>query len=273
MKCDQKVFKLSEISEILKQNKKAWHIYNSVGIREFLSLLLSETPLRKVQLDFPNRKETRYLWSNASVFELALSLRKSLYLCHQTAAYIHGLTKQKPKDVYVNYEQPKHSENRDLSQENIDLALAKPVRITRNKAQYRNMTLWILNGMYTGCYGVIEKRGTKKERLRLTNMERTLVDIAVRPVYSGGVSEVLLAYKRAKGKVSIDGIIKTLQEMNYIYPYHQVVGFYLERTGVYDPNLVDRLLDFGTEYNFYLVHGMVEPLYSEKWSLYYPANL
>ena len=100
-----------------------------------------------------------------------------------------------------------------------------------------------------------------------------MVDIAVRPVYSGGVSNVLLAYKQAKGRVSIDGIIKTLVEMDYTYPYHQVVGFYLERAGEYDPKSVNRLLDFGLEYDFYLAHGMHEKVYSEKWRLYYPSDL
>jgi hypothetical protein len=61
--------------------------------------------------------------------------------------------------------------------------------------------------------------------------------------------------------------------MNFVYPYHQVVGFYLERAGVYDINSVNCLLDFGIKYDFYLVHGMDNPLYSEKWRLYYPANL
>ena len=37
-------------------------------------------------------------------------------------------------------------------------------------------------------------------KIRLTNIERTLIDIAVRPVYSGGVFEVLKAYRLAKDK-------------------------------------------------------------------------
>lgn len=35
------------------------------------------------------------------------------------------------------------------------------------------------------------------KKIRVTDLERTLIDIAVRPAYSGGVFEVLEAFKNA----------------------------------------------------------------------------
>ena len=64
--------------------------------------------------------------------------------------------------------------------------------------------------------------------LRFTNLERTLIDAAVRPVYAGGVFEVRKAYQLAKEKVSVNRLAALLQKLNYIYPYHQAIGFYLE---------------------------------------------
>lgn len=61
----------------------------------------------------------------------------------------------------------------------------------------------------------------------MTKLERTLIDIAVRPNYAGGVHHVLEAYAAAKSRVSVNVLLATLQKMEYVYPYHQVIGFYI----------------------------------------------
>jgi predicted transcriptional regulator of viral defense system len=71
------------------------------------------------------------------------------------------------------------------------------MRISQNVAGYKKYKICILNGMYTDRLGVIEvlHNGAK---ISVTDIERTLIDIVVRPGYSGGVSEVLSAYNLAK---------------------------------------------------------------------------
>jgi hypothetical protein len=269
----KKVFKRSELGSILYVQSQEWNI-SSIGVINFVQILLEETELKKVELTFPNRNELRFLWKGASIYELALSLRENSYLSHSSAVYQLGLAEDVPKDIYINYEQPKRANKKnELTQEGIDAAMQKPVRVTNNKAQYEENIIWVLNGMYTGCLGVIEKEGRNKECLLVTDIERTLVDISVRPVYSGGVLNVFRTYQRAKGKVSVEKIEKTLQVMNHTYPYHQVIGFYLERAGTCDECSLERLSNFGLSFDFYLVHQMAEMEYSKKWRLYYPANL
>ena len=69
------------------------------------------------------------------------------------------------------------------------------------------------------------------DKIPRTTLERTLIDITVRPIYSGGVNAVLDAYKKSIGKVSVKKIIAILDTINFIYPYYQAVGFYLEKAG------------------------------------------
>ncbi|MCA1568538.1 MAG: hypothetical protein LC803_23390 [Acidobacteria bacterium] len=115
--------------------------------------------------------------------------------------------------------------------------------------------------------------GAEGKGLRVTSVERTLIDITVRPVYSGGASEVLNAYRLAKDKVSTRTLIGTLKEMNYVYPYHQAVGFYLERTGVYKKAELQQLRSMPMEHDFYLDYNMSETQFSEVWRIHFPTDL
>lgn len=69
------------------------------------------------------------------------------------------------------------------------------------------------------------------KKIRVTDLERTLIDIAVRPAYSGGVFEVLEAFKNALKDVDLNILDHYLNQLDYIYPYHQLIGFYLEKAG------------------------------------------
>jgi predicted transcriptional regulator of viral defense system len=110
-------------------------------------------------------------------------------------------------------------------------------------------------------------------RIRVTDVERTLIDVTVRPVYAGGPFEVLKAYKVARPKVSVNKLAATLKKLDYIYPYHQAIGFYLERAGVYTESSIALLRKFDFKYDFYLTHQIKEKAYSERWRLYFPKGL
>jgi hypothetical protein len=269
---NKKIYKHSEIKDILGNKRAEWNLPSSVRLNGFIDFLLRETKLKKVGLSFITRPELRYAWGDVSVFELGLSLKDASYLSHQTAAYLNGLTDYPSKNVYVNSEQRPRGKG-TLSQDGINLAFKNPVRVTKSHAQYGDKTIWLLNGMNTNCNGVIEKEDSNAKKIRLTNVERTLIDLAVRPVYSGGVSEVLNAYKLAKDKLSIERLVETLRLIDFTYPYHQVIGFYLEKAGCYEESLLEVFRKIGLEYDFYLTHKMDETLYSKRWRLYYPKDL
>ncbi len=105
----------------------------------------------------------------------------------------------------------------------------------------------------------------------MTRLERTLIDIAVRPDYAGGIYQVLEAYKAAKDRVSVNTLIATIKKLDYIYPYHQTIGFYMERAG-YDVTRTDRLLKLGTSLDFYLTYGIKDREYDSKWRLFFPKG-
>ncbi|RDC58682.1 type IV toxin-antitoxin system AbiEi family antitoxin domain-containing protein [Adhaeribacter pallidiroseus] len=190
------------------------------------------------------------------------------YLSHYTAVFLNDLTNQVPKTIYVTFEQSKKAAgNSQLKQEAIDAAFSKPQRRALTEAKYGDFSFLILNGMNTGRTGI-----HTIENVPVTNLERTLIDITVRPSYAGGVYSVLEAYQNALPRISLNKLVATLDNLNFIYPYHQAVGFYLERAG-YSGKKLENLRSRKKEFKFYLTYEIQEKDFSEDWQLYFPKGM
>ncbi|MHC4336648.1 MAG: type IV toxin-antitoxin system AbiEi family antitoxin domain-containing protein [Planctomycetota bacterium] len=269
----ENIFRLAELKQIFYENRGSWRLGHSMPFSEFIDYLLRNSKLKKHAFNFPSRPIVKYTWGPVAFYKLLLSLKPNSYLTHYTAMYFHELTDQVPKIVYVNVEQKPHARpGAPLTQESIDRAFKAPTRMSKALARYKDRTITLLNGMFTGSLGVTELSGPDGETIRITDLERTLIDITVRPEYSGGVYQVLKAFELAKPKVSINRLVATLKRMDYVYPYHQAIGFYLEKA-LYSTAQIDLLRKFDFRYNFYLLHAMKDYAYSERWRLYVPKGL
>jgi predicted transcriptional regulator of viral defense system len=272
---DEKIFTISQIRSILEHNRDFWRLAKSTTFNRFVSFLFETEKLHEVELTFPSLRAIRYIWGDVSAYQLALSLNPNAYLTHYTAIYLLDLTEQIPKTIYVNLEQPSKPSNggTSLEQSRIDFAFKRSPRVSKSITQYKDYNICFLHGMPTGQLGVIETKGPDGRNIRVTDGERTLIDAAVRPFYSGGVFEVLKAYGLAKEKISVNKLASYLKKIDYIYPYHQAIGFYLERSGVYNDSQINLLRKFDMKFDFYLTYQMKEMSYSKDWRLYYPKGL
>jgi len=272
------VFSRNDLADIVGQLRHDLRIPSSLSIGGILSILTEDGPVREVEIRREGTKSTRgtiirYVLGNASPFRIGLSLRGGSYLSHSTALFIHALTDQVPKTIYVNREQsPKPTRKGSLSQFSIDRAFKNAPRKSKYVFVSRDYRYVLLSGKHTGRLEVVDVEGPDGESLDVTNIERTLVDIVVRPAYSGGVHEVLQAYTNAKGRVSINTLRAVLKKLDYLYPYHQSIGFLLERGG-YAERDVDKFRSIGMDWDFYLDYGMEGPAFDAAWRLYYPKGL
>jgi hypothetical protein len=203
-------------------------------------------------------------------FHYAISLRGGTYLSHASAVYLLGLTQQQPKTIYVNKEQSsKPTVEGTLSQESIDKAFSRPQRRSNYIFKIDGFQIVLLSGKATGRAGVVDESRTG---LPMTCLERTLIDIAVRPRYAGGVFQVAQAFKQAANEVDIPKLVLLLSKLNYRYPYHQALGLYLEQAGITDSKL-GQLRDLGAQFDFYLDYSMENPSFNKSWRVFYPLGV
>jgi hypothetical protein len=245
----------------------------STSERKFQRLLIESGTLKEIPLTATYPFEAkRYHWDSFSPHELALSIKPGSYLSHGTAAYLHNLTEGEPEAIYVNKEQSFKNSKGNLTQAGINRAFSNKQRLSGYVVAHNQVKIILLSGKHSDRLGVIKMTGRQGEQLELADLERTLIDISVRPGYAGGAKAVAEAYRRAVPKTSVTRLTKMLADLRYVYPYHQAIGFYLQNAGHPLP-LLQALREVGINFDFYLEHGARSTRFDPYWRVHCPDDL
>ena len=288
------IYAESELVNVLSERRVDWTVPRSVEFPCFVRTMMRRRALKRISIrratisDTPVRHRAqsdsseelhadrgtvvRYSANEPSVLRVALSLRVGAYLSHATAMSLHGLIARPSGTVYVNKEQTPKPRPGSITQTALDTAFRRPPRVSRDAYRYRKAKFLLLSGKQTGRLGVIEIPDAAGGRISVTGLERSLVDAVVRPVYAGGALQVLRAYRAAKSRCSVGAILEILMKLEHVYPYHQAIGFYMQRAG-YSADDLKRFRALGLNFDFYLEHGMAQTEYDSSWRLYYPAGM
>ena len=270
------VIRHKQMMGFLAKERAGWRLAQRTTIRDFIVFLKKQGKLKEHKFAFPHQPETLYVWGEIPMMELPLHLKPRSYYSHYTAMRLHGLTEQVPKVLYLSYERSSDTQwGTSLTQSAIDEAFQRPARISNNTADFNDFQVLLINSANTGELGVLNHEAQlsleSRVSLRVTNIERTLIDAAERPAYSGGVFEVAKAFELAKNVVSVNAMGAMLSKLRFTYPYHQAIGFYLERAG-YRASSLDLMRRFPMEFDFYLTHEMSATRYVPAWRLYVPEG-
>ncbi|MBD9667426.1 hypothetical protein IB278_25945 [Variovorax sp. VRV01] len=270
------VIRPKQMMGVLARERAGWGLAQRTTVRDFIAFLKKEGKLREHEFAFPRQPETLYVWGELPTMELLLHLKPRSYYSHYTAMRLHGLTEQVSKVLYLSHERSSDKQwSTSLTQSAIDDAFQQPARLSNNSADFKNWQVLLINSSNTGELGVLDHEAQlnsdSRVSVRATNVERTLIDAAVRPAYCGGVFEVAKAFELAKDVVSVNAMGAMLGKLRFTYPYHQVIGFYLERAG-YRASSLDLMRRFPMEFDFYLTHGMSATRYVRAWRLHVPEG-
>ncbi len=229
--------------------------------------------LTEIRLNFPVRPTSVYARRNRALPEhVACALDHRAYLSHYTGLAVHDLTDDVPKIVFVTIPQTRKTPPRELAQDEIDSAMSKPVRETSDVAEWNGFRIARLRGQDGGGLEIVD-RDVAGYPVRVSSVERTLIDVIVRPGYAGGTHRVLDAFRRAAGRISVNRLVGVLRSLDYAYPWHQALGFYLERADAYPRKSIDFVRRLPIERDFYLEHGIGrEGTYVREWRLWIPGN-
>lgn len=269
-----RVMKERQIAAVLSQERAGWRLAQNTSVEAFIAFLTKSGKLRKFEFEFPTRPEALFVWGDVPLLEMLLHLKPHSYYSHYTAIRMHGLTEQVPKTIYISHERtPAAAGSGSLSQSAMDEAFQRPARVSSNAVDFQDQRIVLLNSAFTDMQGVVSQPaglGSAPVDVRVTNLERTLIDATVRPAYCGGVFEVAKAFELAKDTLSVNAMGSMLNKMQFAYPYHQAIGFYLERAG-YRSRVVE-LMRRRMTFDFYLTHDMGETRYEPTWRLHVPKG-
>ena len=266
-----RVLTRDQLRKLLTDNREFWRL-GGIPFERFVEILIEQGHLRLVHLALAFRPVTRYCWGDVATTEIVQSINAAGYFSHFSALQLNGLTQQVPKTIYFNIEQQAEPGGGTLTQEGINRAFKGKCRTSSNIATYNDRSICLLNGGNTGQRGVeIMEAPEGSSPIRVTSLERTLIDATIRPIYSGGVYEVRGAFEAAKDRVSVNKLSAMLKKLGYTYPYHQAIGHYMQRTGYRESQLA-LLRKFPIKFDFYLDYALKEVEYDSVWRIYVPKG-
>lgn len=171
-KSGKSIFGIKEAMSILKKGEKA--------AADLLSELVKRRILLRLKsglfLIVPLEAGDNYL-QNKFIVAKELTSSNNYYISHYSAMALHGLTTQPILKVFTTT--GKREKNRVVSGVEFIFIYCKPENL----------------------FGIEEKWITKQEKIRVSNIEKTIMDAMVRPELCGGISEIAKGIWMVKNRI------------------------------------------------------------------------
>jgi len=255
--------------------------YKSVS--NFIYNLKNDDLIKSYKLTAKNKKTltlyTSRLLDEVNPYEIAMAMFPAGYFCNLSSIYYHSLTNQIPKSIYIcndTISARQKSRTYDLSNNKLRDAFIKPHRYTSYVFQRKNFEVIVIDKEKGSRHGVIKVRAHNAlcpNNSRITCIERALIDAIVSPQYNGGIVSVYTYFKNVRQKLNVQKLVDIYRQLNFVYPYSQSIGFFLERLGMKKQASVIYEA-FPPKYTFYVDHNAKTSWkHNDKWNLYYPNGL
>lgn len=254
-----------QLKEILQQLKDKSLVSYSLTFNAFLLKLIDEGLTQK-SITIRGHLKTRYTFNqNLNIYDFCDSLEKNSFFSMSTALNFQGLSDFRKEYIFVSKERATRIEqgNIILNQENIDNAFSKKPRRTNAYDKIDNNVVVLLEANNTDSFGLIEYDG-----YRVSSVNRAFVEMITNVQYFQSSQNLIQVFKNIKNKLDIDKIYTIINKFDFIYPYFQLAGFYLEKIGFLKTELT-KFYNKKSELKFYTEKNKNQYEFDEYWNIYF----
>ena len=259
------VFTLDHISTMLEDLKNQNLVQQSITSDSFYFKLL-EDGLISYTISLRDIQKTRYsLNKEFNIYDFASSLENKSFFPMFTSLNIQGLSNYRSNFVFISKERKERNNfaSRILTQDAIDKAFASSPRRTKAHDVINGYNVVSLESNNTGSIGIIDYNGYK-----VSSINRALVEIISNIHYFVSPDNVISEFKAIKDKLNINEIFKIIEKFDFIYPYYQLAGYYLEKIG-FTKNELIKFYSKKSELIFYTIKNKEEYKLDTYWNIKY----
>jgi len=255
-----------ELRLLMNRLKYDGYISQSLNFNTFYNRLV-ENGLKQEIVTINENNIVRYFFNNnLDIFKKSLALQKGSFLSMSTALNYQGLSTFSDNFIYISKEQPvKNIElgNDSLTQEKINSAFKKDYRRTKSFGKIEGKFVVLLSPKYSANYGVI-----KYNDIMVSSINRALIEMIVNIQYFKSSSKIIETFRPIKDKIMLEKVYSILEHFNFIYPYYQCIGFYLEKIG-FNKNELMNFTNKISVFDFYTEKNLDTYKYDKFWRMYY----
>ena len=254
-----------QLKEILEQLKDKSLVSSSLSYNSFLLKLIDKGLIQK-SITIRGHIKTRHTFSqDFNIYDFCNSLEKNSFFSMSTALNIQGLSDFREEYIFVSKERSTKIEqgNVTLTQENIDNAFSKKPRRTNAYDKIDNHVVVLLEANKTDTFEVIEYNG-----YRVSSVNRAFVEMITNVQYLQSSETIIEVFTKIKEKLNLDTIYTIIEKFDFIYPYFQLAGFYLEKIGFPKVEL-EKFYTKRSELNFYTQKNKNQYGFDGYWKIYY----
>ncbi|WP_418186416.1 hypothetical protein [Aliarcobacter lanthieri] len=258
-------FSINDIAVILDELKEKNLVSNSLTQNNFYLKLL-DAGLAAHTINIRDIEKIRYsLKKDFNIYDFVYSLEKNCFFPMFTSLNIQGFTNFRDNFVFISKEK-KHRINfksKDITQEAIDKAFTNKPRRTKAYNTIYDYNVVMLESNNTQEVGIIKYKGYK-----VSSINRAFVEIISNIQYSKSPDDVIYEFKNLKDKLDIDEIFNIIEKFDFLYPYYQLAGYYLEKIGFFKEEL-SKFFNKKTNLIFYTMKNKDNYTLDEYWGIRY----
>ncbi|MDS1314495.1 hypothetical protein [Aliarcobacter butzleri] len=258
-------FSINDITSILDKLKEENLVSNSLTQNDFYLKLLDDGLVAHT-ITIRDIEKIRYtLNKEFNIYDFVYSLEKNGFFSMFTSLNIQGLTNFRDNFIFISKERMKrvNFKSKDITQEAIDKAFTNKPRRTKAYATIYNYNIVILESNNTQEIGIIKYKGYK-----ISSINRVFVEIISNIQYSKTPDDVIYEFKNLKDKLDINEIFNIIEKFDFVYPYYQLAGYYLEKIGFLKEEL-SKFFNKKTDLIFYTIKNKEKYTLDEYWGIKY----